>query len=318
MMCLQELGRAASRIVSVSFLMLLLMVTASAYTVVMRGGRRIEIPSRFVVTPTTLTYEVTPGIQITLQMAAIDIAATERANRESPGSLLKRAELGSASLSEPNEDPGNNAVSRGTRTITNRDLEATKKRRRASEVAYETRRRELGLPSVEASRQREAVEHELIGRELQQTRGAERETEAYWRGRASDLRTETAVLDAEINYTRARLDETSVADSGGFTTFETGGSSISIGRRQLPGRGYGRGGRGRGTYDPWGFPQARPTVLFPNGGGYGSSYELTYERTALITRFNELAARRAGLTVRWRELEEEARRAGASPGWLRP
>jgi hypothetical protein len=38
----------------------------------------------------------------------------------------------------------------------------------------------------------------------------------------------------------------------------------------------------------------------------------------LITRFNELAAARAALLARWRELEDEARRAGAQPGWLRP
>ncbi|MDQ6651653.1 MAG: hypothetical protein M3Y84_02805 [Acidobacteriota bacterium] len=172
MIYLQMVIRAASRIASVSFLMLLLIVTASAYTVVMRGGRRIEIPSRFVVTPTTLTYEVTPGIQITLQMGAIDIAATDRANRESPGSLLKRAELGSATLSGPDDNAENDVTSHGSRTITNRDLEATKKRRRESEVAYETRRRELGLPSVADSRKRDAIEREFIGRELAQTRVA--------------------------------------------------------------------------------------------------------------------------------------------------
>ena len=42
------------------------------------------------------------------------------------------------------------------------------------------------------------------------------------------------------------------------------------------------------------------------------------ERSALVTRFNELGAARAGLNARWRELEEEARRAGAPPGRLRP
>lgn len=41
------------------------------------------------------------------------------------------------------------------------------------------------------------------------------------------------------------------------------------------------------------------------------------ERNMLVTRFNELAAARAGLSARWRELEDEARRAGAPPGWLR-
>ena len=121
-MCLQKLIRATSRIVSASFLLLLIMVTANAYTVVMRGGRRIEIPSRFLVTPTTLTYEVSQGFQITLQMAAINIAATERANGESPGSLLKRADLG---LGTPAGPTANDVVSHGSRTITNRDLEAT-------------------------------------------------------------------------------------------------------------------------------------------------------------------------------------------------
>jgi hypothetical protein len=309
---------------AVSFLMFLLMVTASAYTVVMRGGRRIEIPSRFVVTRTTLTYEVVQGIQITLQMAAIDIAATDRANRESPGSLLARAESGSGTLSAPNENAENDAASHVSRTITNRDLEAIKKRRRASEVAYESRRRELGLPSVGMSRKRDASDRELIERDLKQTRGAERETETYWRSRASALRADMAVLDAEINYTRARLDEVSSLDSGGFTTLESDGSFNPFGG-QFPGRRPGGWGtRDRGIFDPGPFPQARPVgigppyVLFPNAGTYGSPYDSTYERNALVTRFNELGATRAGLSARWRQLEDEARRAGASPGWLRP
>lgn len=46
-------------------------------------------------------------------------------------------------------------------------------------------------------------------------------------------------------------------------------------------------------------------------------FDYSYERSELVTRFNELGATRAGLKARWRELEEEARRAGAPPGWLR-
>jgi len=55
--------RRATRIASVFVFMFMLAVTANAYTVVMRGGRRIEIPSRFVVTASTLTYEAAPGVQ---------------------------------------------------------------------------------------------------------------------------------------------------------------------------------------------------------------------------------------------------------------
>ena len=59
--------------------------------------------------------------------------------------------------------------------------------------------------------------------------------------------------------------------------------------------------------------------IVPNVTVFGSSpaYDYSYERSELITRFNDLAAARAGLNARWRELEEEARRAGVPPGWLR-
>ncbi|HVF22006.1 MAG TPA: hypothetical protein VM941_02975, partial [Pyrinomonadaceae bacterium] len=42
------------------------------------------------------------------------------------------------------------------------------------------------------------------------------------------------------------------------------------------------------------------------------------ERATLTNQLNELMMQRAALGVRWKELEEEARRAGAYPGWLRP
>ena len=81
------------RMLSISVLVLLVTASVSAYTIVMRDGRRLEIPSRFVVTPSTVTYEVQPGIQITLQMSTIDVAATEKANNEPIGAFLRRAQL---------------------------------------------------------------------------------------------------------------------------------------------------------------------------------------------------------------------------------
>ncbi len=358
-MYLQNVIRAASRIMSVSFLMLLLMITASAYTIVTHGGRRIEIPSRFVVTPTTLTYEISQGIQITLQIAAIDIPATEIANNEAPGSFLRRMQLGTGASSKQEPNAERDIVARGTRTITNRDLAASMRRRRESEVAYERRRRELGLPSVEDSRKRAAVESELIGKELEQTLVAERETETYWRARASALRADIAAVDAELDYTRARLDEVPFLNSGGsFTTLSSiapysfgnvGNIGYIGGRRpffspytqrppvylaphsgsQITGRvGFGgRATRGQVFLNPGTFRYARPIgfgtphLPYPDLPAFGSTFppdDFTYERGELITRFDELAGIRAGLSARWRELEDEARRAGASPGWLRP
>ncbi|MFN2493180.1 MAG: hypothetical protein ABR501_09895 [Pyrinomonadaceae bacterium] len=356
-----------SRTVSVSVLMLLIISSANAYTVVMRSGRRVEIPSTFVLTPTTLTYEVSQGIQISLQVATINIPATELANNEGPGSFLKRMQL--ATVTPVEQEPSSEAepVARATKTITNRDLAWSMQRRRESEVAYERRRRELGLPSIQESRRRAAAESEVIGRELEETLGAERESESYWRARASALRADIAAVDAEISYTRARLDEIASLDSNGVfnsvDTYDPFGPFGNIddyppnyrnrrsGRvyidprtpNQIPSRdGYGdrrrRGRRGynrwpnnqgpyygQGPYNQGPFPQARPTwgspyPIYPNVGPYGSTqpYDSTYERTTLVTRLNELTAARAGLSARWRELEDEARRAGAYPGWLRP
>ena len=59
--------------------------------------------------------------------------------------------------------------------------------------------------------------------------------------------------------------------------------------------------------------------VFPlsyNGAPY--SYDYSYEQSVLVTRLHELEAQRAGLQARWRLLEDEARRAGVPPGWLRP
>jgi hypothetical protein len=48
------------------------------------------------------------------------------------------------------------------------------------------------------------------------------------------------------------------------------------------------------------------------------NYNNTYDQGELVLRLHQLEAERAGLRARWRLLEEEARRAGAPPGWLRP
>jgi len=337
-------------------------VTANAYTVVMRGGRRIEIPSQFVVTASTLTYETAPGVQVTLLMAAIDIPATEMANKEKPGSLLRRRQSEFSSVVPISENDRIAAPRVTRRTITNRDLESTARRRNDSELAYERRRKQLGLPSVAESRAQAAAESGSLAQELEQRQIAEQESENYWRQRAAALRTEMTAMDAEIAWIRARLEEGAFPLSTGWangsvTTVSTIIPFISFGNfgrrafgnlgtvgsfprpgahrpgvfvaprqdgritgRVAFGGGIERGQDGRfPPTSPRGFGSRFP--VFPNVGLFGSSipfYDVSYERSELITRFNELGAARAGLTARWRELEEEARRAGAPPGWLRP
>lgn len=338
-----RVARCAVRFISIVMVMLFFAVTASSYTIVMRGGRRVEVPAKFVVTSSTLTYEVSPGIQVTLALAAIDVTATEKANSEQPGSFLTRNQTGPSLWRGPR---------RNTLTITNRELEPTMRRRHESEVAYEGKRKQLGLPTLAESRKRIAAVPDLSGTELERQLNADRESEAYWRARASELRTEMAALDSELSYLRARLEE---SPNGSFTSYSSSGFSL------LPLISFGGGGRApfpaqpaRGHNGSFVAPrpgsQLRARIGFGGGatrgqvflnsgavslrrhsGGHGrqqfpvapvgvigQSYDYTFERSALITQFNERAAARAGLSARWRELEDEARRAGASPGWLRP
>ena len=110
----------------------------NAYTIVMRDGRRVEIPNEFTVTNSTLTYEVSNGFQVTMQLNAVDIAATERANGEPTGSLLQKA---GAPTSIPKTVQ---TQARASRSITNRDLEAYRKAR----VDGETQRQQQARASA--------------------------------------------------------------------------------------------------------------------------------------------------------------------------
>ena len=318
MLFYHQLKCGIRRSVSAITLVLLLAISASAYTVVMRNGRRVEIPEKFTVTRTTLTYEVSPGMQVTLQMQAINIGATERANGEQPGALLRRAQ---PSISSMMVAP--NSYSTGVaRTITNKDLQAAKERRVRSEVAYDRRVRELGLPTLEESRRRTAEESAVIGAHLREIRAGRSEEEQYWRSRASDLRGEMAAVDAEIEYVGARIDQYPNPNSINSITTVTTYPPYEYGRhrqRRNDSGVFGPWGRRDGYYDPryrgpygWG----TNTGVIVNGP-YGQGYDYSYERSQLVARFNELAGKRAALRARWRDLEQEARRAGASPGWLR-
>ncbi|MDX6694737.1 MAG: hypothetical protein QOF02_2340 [Blastocatellia bacterium] len=334
-------------------LALVLPVAACAYTVVMRGGRRIEIPAAFIVTSQTLTYETAPGINITLMMTAVDIAATERANNEPMGSLLRRAQATAAPGATPASKSAANTQTQARRTLTNKDLEASRQARLRSEADYERRRIELGLPSLDEVRRRNALESERAREQLQQSESDEAQAEGYWRSRAGALRAEIAALDAEINYMRARLDEevdyvnapftsvTTLVPSFGSHPFNTFPQPVLTGNPgfihaanaglQVSGSvGFG-GGHSRSqavlNVRP-GLPLVAPplivgqSVFAPPFAAYSAGpfpgYYPSYERSALIARLHETEATRAGLQARWRLLEDEARRAGALPGWLRP
>lgn len=347
MRTLHTTKQTVGRIVTVLAFVCIVTATVNAYTVIMRGGRRVEISSTFFVTTSTLTYEVSPGVQVTLNLAAVDISATENANNELPGSLLRRVPQASVgSQLRADKDASATAGTPFRRTITNRDLESSRRRRRDAELAYERRLKELGLPSVEESRKQTAVESDSLAMESEQKRASERESESYWRARATDLRTEMAAVDAQIRFVRSQLDEPLFSSANGsflnatsvvpFVSFGNSGRrgpfpshGLHPGVFRAPRAGTQLGGRvafGGGTtrgqvfLNPGRFDRSRQFGSLPFASPIIAGwqpYDIS-ERSQLITQFNQLGAARAGLNARWRELEEEARRAGAPPGWLRP
>ena len=331
---------ALNRFIMAVVFFVLTATVANAYTLVMRNGRRVEIPNEFTVTGSTLTYEVGQGIQMTHQLSGIDIAATERANREASGSFLARASAPAQVVAPPTQ-----AQPRAQRSITNRDLEGYRRTRIESELAYDKRRKELGLPSAEQQRMEFAALEQRTRNQLMGMRSNDESAEQYWRSRASTLRSEEATTLAQMNYVRQRLEEIASAQSvnafptlnsfgnGPFLNFplqngwgpslnsgltigiNTGG--INTGHRNAGNR---RFPFGNNRYNRFRGNRGRFIDLF--GGNVWATpyqtYDYSYERAELANQLDELQMRNAALRVRWRELEDEARRAGAYPGWLRP
>lgn len=303
-----RLRSALPKLVVAVTLLFTLAITASAYTLVFRNGQRIEIPSEFTVTRTTLTYEISPGFNKTMLLSLIDVAATERANHEAAGSFFKHREEAPA-VTQP--------AQRASRTLTNQDLVAVRQRRIESERAYEKRRKELELPTVEETRKRQEADGAILREELREKSAAMIREESYWRERARELRLEIATVDTQINYLRGRLTEFN--ESSLITGSWTSTYPIWPNNRQWPNqrnRGYrpARPPYGLGLPYPYGYPQypyQYPTGPFDN-------FEKSSQQGELTNRLDDLLVRRAGLSAQWRALEDEARDARVPQIWLEP
>lgn len=239
------------------FVVVFLALTVSAvnaYTVVMRDGRRVEIPNEFTVTNSTLTYEVSNGFQVTIQLNTVDIAATERANGQTTGSLLQKAAAPAVVPTTPQ------TRTRAGHSITNQDLEVYRKARVENEVAYEKQRQELGLPSAE-DRRREVTEIE--DRTVEQVRSMRAREEAYWRSRAEAARAEMAASEMQFGAARQREEFPWAYPFGAFSGFGAfDGVGFGIGNGQF-------NRFRRFPSSPFDGFLATPITPFPTFGGHG-------------------------------------------------
>lgn len=204
-----------SKFLTAALFLFLTVTVVNAYTVVMRDGRKVEIPNEFTVTNSTLTYDVGNGMQVTMQLNTVDIGATERANGESQGSFLMKANAPKAPI-EPAQRAG------AQRSITNEDLAKFQRAR----IASEKQRKELGLPSLE---QRQTEVAAIQDRTVDQARRLREQEEADLRSREA-LRAER---EAQIESTRQRSEDTpwlySSIGGGGFLGNDGFGFGVGAG-----------------------------------------------------------------------------------------
>lgn len=297
---------------------------AFGYTVVMRDGRRIEIPDHFSVSRAALTYEVAPGIQVTIMLANIDIEATEKANGEPPGSFLKRAASGSSGV-----------PARRSKELTNEEINRARRARGQPPIG---RMEEEQQRQIEQKNEAEAERLRLEAERRERERAAQ---ETLLRERARVLREQIASVEGELAYWQAQLAELPTFPAGiiGSVTTVIGSpfvcqpfvpiAPIIFGpsRISLPPAGAGIA-RPSAIFTPPPVALARPIGIAPVQPSrvcvptlvsvvapLNQSYY--YDRASIVARVQQLEATRAALLAQWRVLEDEARRAGVSPGTLR-
>ena len=151
------------------------------------------------------------------------------------------------------------------RTITNQDLETYRRSRIENEKAYEERRKELGLPSMEERRREIAEIEDRTVEQVRNMRERQQEVEAaYWRGRATALSTDTAATAAQLDLARRQLNEIP-------SIYSVGGAFPGFFPFDNVGFGFGFGG-GRFRHFPFtGFPsvpQFPPFGLTPVFGPF--------------------------------------------------
>lgn len=244
---------------------LTLTAAADAYTLVLRSGRLVTVPEDFKVTPSAVTYEVSPGCWVTVWLSNVDFAATERANAESAGSFARKImKEPEGTRVTPASAPGGLGQGRrdGRKVVTNEDLEPSRLRRQAQEQDYERTRRERGMPSKQELRrsveERDRMLHELARQIREERVQAEMES----------LRAELAKAKRDLHEQSLRLSQQAAIYApvyDHFPYFYTPPIQVipvfKFGHR----RGFGRGNFG---HHPHGrsFPyrHARPGHPFPS------------------------------------------------------
>lgn len=261
-------------------------LTATAYTVILKDGRRFEAQGTYRLVNNIAVFTLPDGRRTSVSVANIDIAATEIANNQDTGGFVRQAGAplpivdGTTNASAAT---ASNAKPRITRKLINADFEVFRQRRESNE---KTR------PKSPDTNPTLAFAETPVTKPVD-----ERSTERYWRDRANPLLTEMAVQEEMITLLQQQLG-TLEATNRRYGT--------NLGIYQTPGTVvFGRNGAG---YYP-----GSTIIVPPNQTPTTEQQQELRVRERLLDaqlRFNDLQ-------IRYNELVDEARRANVPPGWVR-
>jgi hypothetical protein len=318
------------RILFAVCILTLLPIMAQAYTLVLKDGRRIEVRNQYRLVNDIAVFTLPEGNRMSIAIEKINISETELANGDEPGMFVKNAtnppkvsekKGDSSSGDQAKNDEEENPIAAngrpGAKRLTNNDFERYRVRR--EEMARDAARRNEAktgknpatVPTTEEEKTASAkpapqTESEKEAELLAKRRELEKSKEEYWRGRAKTLLTEARVLEEQIAVVQAQLEDNrrnpanqnpnvSVYSSPNYYPYppiRIGGVPILL------------GGGGRTT-------GGSSTVVI-NQPNPGQTRAMTLQE-----RLTELQLQYQETLIRYDELLEEGRRAGALPGWLR-
>ncbi|OYT73148.1 MAG: hypothetical protein CFK52_02450 [Chloracidobacterium sp. CP2_5A] len=253
---------------------------AADYVLVLRDGKRLEVRADYRIVGDVAVFTTSDGQRVSIALANIDIAATERVNGQGDGEFRANAGLpkviGASDTVAPLAAPSPAAAPRSaapvaarkpTRTLTNADFggslrNAPMPRSRSTAVSNPAERPSDAPPAP-------------LGQSGD---------EAYWRGRARAILVEVYAQQEIIRLLSGQEQALEQKISAqGTTTYLLG-------------------------WDAFGNRVILPQEV------------LTAEKQELISvrdRIRDAQARLTGLYVQYTVLQEEARRLGIPPGWLR-
>lgn len=267
----------AATVVAVGALLWSGVALAADYVLVLRDGRRLEVRSEYRIVNEVAVFTAADGRRISIALANIDIAATERVNGQRDGEFRTKAApprvIGAeervtplvAAAPPPKPSPAPPPRAKPTRTLTNADfgggLRQTAARPSFNAPAANSAERTIEAPPPPSANQ----------------------NEAYWRSRARAILTEVYTQQQIIQSLTSQAQALQRKIDGQGTTFLLG-------------------------WDAWGNRVMLPQEI------------ITAEKQELLIindRIRDAQARLTSLYVQYTVLQEEARRAGVPPGWLR-